>query len=216
MHWIGVLLCLAVALSQGKPSEDASEVALAKRLRYGDDGNSKIFKIASASGQIRVVMNGGKVVKVVTGGEQVEFYFHEGGIWGSQVQEFAVVRTEKQQLTYNEAKERCQRLGGDLPNLLNYYKDKMIWVYSQTWGFQTGFEHEDLNKVMESIMKITGEKFEKFWIGEYRRVFESIGNIAGEYWNCMKRSKGSNGYSITFGDCKSSIIDSFLCQLKRA
>jgi len=155
-------------------------------------------------------MESGKV-QVVTAGEPVEFYFRGGGYYGRRYYEYAVARTEKQQLTYNEAKERCQRLGGDLPNLRN--NEGVMWQYRQDGSFQTGIKWEDFNKVMKAIMKITGEKFEKFWIGE--------GNKKGERWNCMERYKGEWGDmdSITFGNCQSSqtlMIDSFLCQLKRA
>ena len=65
-------------------------VTLAKRLRYGDDG---------------------QVFRVLVKDDLVAVYFQYAG------QEYAVARTDKQGLAWNEAKERCQLLGGDLPIL---------------------------------------------------------------------------------------------------
>jgi len=176
MHWIGLLLCLRVALSQGKPSEDASDVTLAKRLRYGDDG---------------------QVFRVLVKDDLVAVYFQYAG------QEYAVARTDKQGLAWNEAKERCQLLGGDLPILRKITAEgveKYIWSYKQ---------RKDFDKVMKPIKKISGG-FKQYWIGEGP-------DRTGQGHSCQF----TRGSMIDISECwcqwsQYQMIDSFLCQLKRA
>jgi len=176
MHWIGVILCLRVALSQGKPSEDASDVTLAKRLRYGDDG---------------------QVFRVLVKDDLVAVYFQYAG------QEYAVARTDKQGLAWNEAKERCQLLGGDLPILRKITAEgveKYIWSYNQ---------RKDFDKVMKPIKKISGG-FKQYWIGEGP-------DRTGQGHSCQF----TRGSMIDISECwcqwsQYQMIDSFLCQLKLA
>jgi len=90
MIWIGILLCLGITSSQGKPSGDASDVMPAKELREADDSQPKIFDLVSGKKK----------------GEQM-FQF------SIQKRLSVLVRTEDE-LNWEEARARCQQLGDEL------------------------------------------------------------------------------------------------------
>jgi len=90
MIWIGILLCLGITSSQGKPSGDASDVMPAKELREADDNKPKIFELVSGKKK----------------GEQM-FQF------SIQKRLSVLVRTEDE-LNWEEARARCQQLGDEL------------------------------------------------------------------------------------------------------
>jgi len=90
MIWIGILLCLGITSSQGKPSGDASDVIPAKELREADDHKHKVFEL-------------------VLGKKEGEQMF----IFSIKKRLSVLVRTEDE-LNWEEARARCQQLGDEL------------------------------------------------------------------------------------------------------
>jgi len=115
MIWIGILLCLGITSSQGKPEHASNAEGL--REAGGGDVKAKIFELVSEKKE----------------GEQMFLI----GLKGSREGKFerhVLVRTEEK-LNWEEASARCQQLGdesiwtesGNLPSLLTAAGHQDIW-----------------------------------------------------------------------------------------
>lgn len=169
MVWIGVLLCLGIALSQAQPSKEASDASSAKRMRY------------------TFPESWGKVVKVYGSKHDwqnrpdAEMFFFKVEQGYNEYWKTYVAVYQSEPLTSEEATDKCQKLGeglsvvgwksGKLASLTKmkdvtytwphtYTKREPAWIWEQNEE-DGSYEQRRKKKTMAAIKEAISEIMEQ-------------------------------------------------------